>query len=202
MSAESAASAVETAVVLCGGRGTRLDRLAAEKPLVEVGGTPMVERVVSALRESSIASIVAATSPHAPATARFVSEMREVDVVETDGDGYVSDLDSVLTTIETPVLTVAADLPLLGARHVESVLATAPPRSTTVCVPAARKCELGVSVDTAFTPMGYDEPLSPSGVNVVAEIGEETIVRTEPAFAVNVNRPRDLWIAAALSADG
>ncbi len=189
---------LETAIVLCGGRGTRLGA-DTEKPLVEVCGRPMIDRVCAALAASEIDRIVAAVSPHAPKTEKYLRSGQlsgDVELIETPGNGYVEDLGVVLDRVETPVVTVAADLPLLTGSIVDSVLdSIESEQSTTVCVPVATKRSLGVSVDTSFTPEDYDRPLAPCGLNVVAESGEEFVVRRNRALAVNVNRPCDLQIA-------
>ena len=191
----------ETAIVLCGGRGTRLGT-DTEKPLVEVCGRPMVDRVCAALATSEIHHVVAAVSPNAPETAEYLRSDRsdrstgDVELIETPGNGYIEDLGFVLDRVGTPVVTVAADLPLLTGSIVDSVLNSIESKtSTTVCVPVEAKRSLGVSVDTSFTPEGFDRPLAPSGLNVVAESGEKIVVRRDRALAVNVNRPGDLQIA-------
>ncbi|WP_240729931.1 NTP transferase domain-containing protein [Halalkalirubrum salinum] len=189
---------LETVIVLCGGRGTRLGT-DTEKPLVEVCGRSMVDRVCAALAASEINHVVAAVSPHAPKTEKYLRSGRstgDVELIETPGNGYVEDLGFVLDRVETPVLTVAADLPLLTGSIVDSVLdSIESKKSTTVCVPVETKRSLGVSIDTSLTPEEYDRPLAPCGLNVVAEPGEEFVVRRDRALAVNVNRPRDLQIA-------
>jgi len=67
-----------------------------------------------------------------------------------------------------PLLTVAADLPLLDGAAVNAVLdaaRTADGDSLTVCVPAARKRELGVSADATTEIDGRE--VVPAGINVV-----------------------------------
>jgi adenosylcobinamide-phosphate guanylyltransferase len=178
---------------MCGGRGTRLDR--GEKPLVEVGGVPMVERVRRALVASRVERVYAVTAPHAPETAAFLDCPR----VEAPGEGYVQDLQRALADerVAEPVVTVAADVPLLAASAVDRALDAAA-GATTVAVPVGRKRALGVTVDTAFRAGG--RLLAPSGLNVVGA-GEGLTVATDRGLAVNVNRPRDLrrarWLAAS-----
>ena len=178
---------------MCGGRGTRLDR--GEKPLVEVGGVPMVERVRRALVASRVDRVYAVTAPHAPGTAAFVDGPR----VEAPGEGYVPDLQHALADdrVDEPVLTVAADVPLLAADTVDRTLDAAE-GATTVAVPVGRKHALGVSADTTFRAGG--RLLAPSGLNVVGA-SEGLSVAVDTGLAVNVNRPRDLrrarWLAAS-----
>ncbi|MFC7081297.1 NTP transferase domain-containing protein [Halorussus caseinilyticus] len=189
---------------MCGGRGTRLDS-ETEKPLFEVGGRPMLARVADALAGSRAETAHAVVSPHAPETREFAAERADLAPVETPGEGYVEDLRAALRAVEPPVLTVAADLPLLDADAVNAVLdaydearrGVPEPPSKTVCVPAALKRELGASIDTAFERDGRE--VAPAGVNIVAQTDTETMYETYDArLAVNVNRLPDADLAEAL----
>jgi adenosylcobinamide-phosphate guanylyltransferase len=188
---------------MCGGRGTRLEG-EREKPLVSIGGVPMVDRVCDALRASRVERTFLVVSPHAPETRAYCRELVErVDtergaVVETPGEGYVADLQRALADdrLATPVLTVAADLPLLDGEVVDRVLDAHEAGSLTVAVPAERKRELGVSVDTTFDHGGRE--LAPTGVNVVGDGPETTLVFDDDRVTVNVNRPGDLAAAERL----
>ena len=200
------------ALVMCGGRGTRLgaDR---EKPLVPVAGEPMVDRVCDALAASRVDRVVAAVSPHTPEMRAHLRERADdrasgdagdgtgtLAVVETPGEGYVADLRDALgdDRLSKPVLTVAADLPLLDGAAVDRVLDAHDGGSLTVAVPAAHKRELGVSVDTTFEREGRE--LAPAGVNVVGDGPDSTVVFDDSGFTVNVNRPDDLAVAERLLA--
>ncbi|WP_135303243.1 NTP transferase domain-containing protein [Haloarcula amylovorans] len=175
---------------MCGGRGTRLDA-DREKPLFEVGGVPMVDRVRGALDASGVERVYAATSPNAPATRAHL----DVPCIETPGEGYVADLDSALTDdrLTTPVLTVAADLPLLDGEILDRVLAVHDDGSLSVLVPAARKRELGVSDDTTFQRAG--EEVAPTGVNVVGDDADGAWRSTDVRLVVNVNALSDARVA-------
>ncbi|MEM4781120.1 MAG: NTP transferase domain-containing protein [Halalkalicoccus sp.] len=179
---------------MCGGLGTRLGR--GEKPLVEVDGEPMVDRVIDAI--SPVAGTVyAAPSPHTPETRAHLDG--RVRVVETPGDGYVPDLSAALDRLGTPALTVTADLPLLTPADVRAALAAYESGSLTVCVPVERKLELGVSVDTSFIREGRE--VAPSGLNVVGDGDERVWVSDRLGLAVNVNRLGDLQIASVVTSE-
>ncbi|WP_049986521.1 NTP transferase domain-containing protein [Halobellus rufus] len=206
---------------MCGGRGTRLRGdtddgrgiEATEKPLVEIGGVSMFDRVVDALSGSQIGrseagegTIRAVVSPNAPATAERARE-RSLPVVETPGEGYVDDLNTALEAVGRPVLTVPADLPLLAPEHVDDAVerarsahssATAEPEPTslTVCVPAALKRRLGASLDTAFDHGGRS--VAPTGLNVVGGDDDTVALTYDARLAVNVNRPEDVALAEDL----
>ncbi|WP_222920460.1 NTP transferase domain-containing protein [Natrinema sp. SYSU A 869] len=186
---------------MCGGKGTRLES-PHEKPLHLIDGTAMVDRVLAALEMSRIETISAAVSPNAPETRAHLKERDGVTTIETAGDGYVADLMAVLERpdLSPPLLTVAADLPLLEGPVVDRILAVHGDgdASRTVCVPAALKRRLGVSIETRLEP---DDHLAPTGVNVVGTTDESTTmtdIHYDPRLAVNVNRREDARIAAGL----
>jgi len=184
------------ALLICGGRGTRLDA-DCEKPLFRVGGRAMVDRVADALAASAVGTTYAVTSPHAPETAAHVRD-RGLATVETPGDGYVADLTAALADdrVEPPVLTVAADLPLLDGDAVDAVLRAHDGGSLTVCVPAALKQLLGASADAAA------DGRAPTGINIVGEDERDDVYTTYDArLAVNVNRRGDVAVAEALLCD-
>ena len=185
---------------MCGGEGSRLDT-DTEKPLVQICGVPMVDRVRKTLQHSNVEDVYAVVSPHAPATASHLGS--ELPCIETPGNGYVSDLQTALAEgpVEPPVLTSVADLPLLAPGAVDRLIAHAqgvpyngvgdvdgyengPPegdarvRSATAVVPAALKRALGVSVDG-------DGPWIPAGLNVVAadDTGRESTADKSSAEA-------------------
>lgn len=182
---------------MCGGVGSRLDG-ASEKPLHEIAGRSLVDRVLAALEESTVDDVYAVTSPNAPNTRRHVSE--RVDVISAPGNGYVQDLQYALDEIpgcgENPVLTTAADLPLLAGDAIDRVLDVYDGGSLTVCTPTALPEALGITVDAAFEVDGRS--VVPSGVNVVGGDPDETWITWDARFAVNVNYPEDAAVAERL----
>lgn len=180
---------------MCGGRGTRLDA-GVEKPLFEVGGRPMVDRVYDALTESRIGTVHAVASPTTPETHDHLRESG-LSSIDAPGEGYVADLGYALERVNAPVLTVVADLPLLEADAVDRVLDAYMGGSLTVCVPADTKRRLGVSVDTTLP--GTAPELAPTGLNVVGDGPDETMTSHDPRLAVNVNRLEDALVAEALA---
>ncbi|EMA44857.1 NTP transferase domain-containing protein [Halococcus saccharolyticus] len=196
---------------MCGGRGTRLDA-DTEKPLYDIDGRPMVDRVIDALRASRIEAIHAVGSSNAPRTRDRLDPGRS-DVsrdgtrrcgphvesfVETPGKGYVTDLAAALDSIDLPVLTVVADLPLLTGESVDRVIDAFEGDSLAVCVPVTLKRALGVSVDTTMEHEG--RTVAPTGINVVGTgDAETTLVSHDERLAVNVNRRADAQVAEALA---
>src|SRR4051794_29419547 len=121
------------AVILCGGRGTRL-RGEVPKPLVEVGGRPIVWHVARLLAAQGVRRFVLATGHRGEEVAAFAAAERWPDGVEvvcvdtgddTPSGGRVHRLAGRLT--ETFVLAYAdgvADLDLAALRAHHAGLAT------------------------------------------------------------------------------
>lgn len=193
------------ALVMCGGRGTRLDA-DVEKPLLEIADRPMVDRVLDGLEQADrVGESYAAVSPNTPETTAHLTDSDRVEVVETPGEGYVADLGAALSTVGAPVVTVAADLPLVAGAVVDRAVATATESdsedavdSVAVLTPASLKRQLGASVDEGDAA---DEWL-PTGLNVVGTAGERSQRSWDARLAVNVNYERDRSVAEALLARG
>ena len=183
------------ALVMCGGEGNRFES-SVEKPLHSIGGKPMIDRVVSAIESSSIETVWAAVSPTAPNTRSWV-KTSGVRTIETDGNGYVTDLTQAQKTLDLPILTITADLPLVTGETIDSILETDPEQSLTVCVPVQIKRELGLSIGPSQEYQGRE--IEPTGINIVSSsTGNRIVVRAEQRVAVNVNTRSDARIAEEL----
>lgn len=154
----------------------------------------MVDRVLAAVRSSSIEDVIVAVSPHTPETAEHVA----AETVETPGAGYVPDLSIALEEVGRPALTVAADLPLLTGALVDRVRRLSGGQTTAVYVPLSIAERVQASVDTTAEIEGRQ--VVPTGVNVVGASEEDrSLVLSDPRLAANVNRPDDRRRAEGLA---
>lgn len=180
---------------MCGGRGTRLST-PVEKPLFEVDERPMIDRVLSALLGSGVGDIHAVLSPAVPDT-RAHLETQPVERIDAPGNGYVADMNRAMETVDPPVLTVAADLPLLAPALVDRVIEKHDRGALTVYVPADLKRLLDVSVDLTVKREGREA--APAGINIVSDQpGREAHLSHDVRLAVNVNRRADARVAEEL----
>jgi adenosylcobinamide-phosphate guanylyltransferase len=195
-----------TAVVMAGGKGSRMS-FPEEKPLLRVGGKPVVERVLSALLNAGrVGSVVVAVSSCTPKTALFVSKF-PVKVVETPGEGYIPDMQYVVRKLGLKtVLAIVSDLPLITSTVVDDVLERyelCGKPALTVAVPIETKAKLGACVEYDFEAEG--KMVVPTGINVIdgrlidgGWMDQEVYVLDKAEVAVNVNAPEDLQLAERL----
>ena len=192
-----------TALIMAGGKATRM-KSTTEKPLLEVGGRPMIEHVVGALNQSKMVDrIVVAVSGNTPRTARRATELR-VEVLLTPGEDYISDMRYAIKKLGIcDVLTVAADIPFVTTeivdRAVEKYRSSGKP-SLAVMVPLDIYKGLGTKPEYVFEIDG--RRLVPIGLNIIdgrridePELDQVVFIAGSEEFAINVNTPRELEVA-------
>ena len=195
-----------TAVVMAGGKGTRMG-LQEEKPLLQVGGRPAIAHVIESLQASKkVESIVVAVTDFAPKTADFVSKF-PVKIVKTPGKEYIYDMQYVVKKLKLEtVLTIAADLPLITSeiidRIVEDYEQCGKP-ALAVVVPMEMKTRLGMSGEYAFTLGG--KLVAPTGINMIdgrrideEELDQQICILDREEIAVNINTVRELQTAESM----
>ena len=195
-----------TALVMAGGKGSRM-ALSEEKPLLQVGGKPVIEHVLTALKNAKkVGSIVVAVSDYTPKTAKLVSKF-PVSVIHTPGKEFVSDMGYAVRALKLQtVLAIGADFPLITAEVIDEILEyyeQCGKPALSVAVPMEAKAKLGLSGKYGFELDG--KQVVPAGINVIdggrideAELEEETCVLDRKEVAVNINTIKELRIAEEL----
>lgn len=192
-----------TALVMAGGKATRMNS-AVEKPLLDVGGKPMIQRVVEALsRSDGVDRIVIAVTENTPQTTRMASELK-CDVVLTPGEGYGSDMRYAIKGHRLhDTLVVSADLPFITPEIVSRVISRfrssrKPALATMTTIDTCR--ELGLKPQYVFEIDGRS--LVPIGINMIdglrvdePQLEEEILVMESKELVLNVNTPQDLELA-------
>jgi adenosylcobinamide-phosphate guanylyltransferase len=184
------------AIIMAGGAGSRLGL--GEKPLVMIGGNPMISLVLSVFEKTGYDTIVV-TSPRTPYTHNWV-KMNGYECVRASGNGYIPDLQEALTVIEShgPLFTCVADLPCLSTAHIIEIRASyevSGKEALSVWVPASCGSKVGA--------VSYSECISgieacPAGINMIrGDIidrpqDEEKILMMDRKLSFNVNTRTDL----------
>lgn len=202
-------------LVMAGGRGTRMSAAAAtgcEKLMLPIpsisGDTPVIMRVIGALRDSAcVGDVVAAVSPNSPET-RDCLLRHGVGTVQTPGLGYSRDLSGVLQSLDGPVLVASGDMPLLDGSVVDEVIAPLydPDRGwTCVVTTAGFRGSLGMSPGVAVGACGDRRGghYVYTGISLVnagvirggfSHVEEHYVVVDDRRVAVDLNTPKDCRI--------
>ncbi|MCW4000070.1 MAG: NTP transferase domain-containing protein [Candidatus Bathyarchaeota archaeon] len=197
------------AVVMAGGKGTRM-KLPMEKPLIPVCGKPAIEYVLAALKEAkSIDKIVVATTAVTPKTTALMRQLG-VEVIQTPGQDYVSDMGYTVQTLRLGVfLAIAADLPLVRGGMIDAVMERymrCGKPALTVAVPLQVKARLGMCIEYSFK--ADDQDVVPVGINVIdgsKRYGDEWLdqdifLMDDEELAVNINTVSELQLAEKMLA--
>ncbi|HEX7482434.1 MAG TPA: NTP transferase domain-containing protein [Candidatus Bathyarchaeia archaeon] len=195
------------ALVMAGGKGTRM-RIMEEKPLVKVCGKPVIEYVLAALKEAKkIDSIIVATSSCTPKTTQLMNRLG-VQVIETPGKDYVSDMGYAVQTLKLGTfLAIAADLPLVKGEMIDAIVERyecCGKPALTVAVPLETKAKLGMCIEYSFKTDNKD--VVPVGINVIdghKRYGDEWLdqdiyLMENEELAVNINTVQELQLAERL----
>jgi adenosylcobinamide-phosphate guanylyltransferase len=195
-----------TALVMAGGKGTRMSLL-EEKPLLRVGTKTLVEHVLVALKNAKkISDIVVAVSRYTPGTARLIHKLA-VPVIETPGKGFVPDMGYAVRKLGLKtVMAISADLPLIKANIVDAIVKfyeKCEKPALSVVVPMETKTKLGIGGKYGFELNG--KRMFPAGINLIDgrridedELEEEIYMLDLEEVAVNINTVRELRIANEL----
>jgi adenosylcobinamide-phosphate guanylyltransferase len=199
-----------TALVMAGGKGTRM-KLAEEKPLIKVSGKPVIEYVLAALKNAKkIDKIIVATSTTTPKTTALMKQLG-VQVIQTPGKDYVSDMGYTVQTLKLGVfLAIAADLPMVKSGMIDTVVERyeqSGKPALTVAVPLAVKAKLGMSIEYSFKT-DDNRDVVPVGINVIdgsKRYGDEWLdqdiyVLNHEELAVNINTVQELQLAERMLA--
>jgi adenosylcobinamide-phosphate guanylyltransferase len=184
------------ALIMAGGAGTRLNL--GEKPLIGIGGRPMIAHVIDAFTRAGCRVSVAASS-RTPMTINWC-RAQGIPWYRTEGTGYVEDMVAVVHELEeeSPIFVSVSDIPCITPDIIRSIRGSYEECSTdalSVWVPSAL-------VKTCRGGMPYREEINgieacPAGINILrsdridVEQEETALLLDEPRLALNVNTRAD-----------
>ena len=181
--------------------------LSEEKPLLQVGGKPVIEHVIKALKKAKkVSLIVVAVSDYTPKTAQLMQKF-SVSVIKTPGKEYVYDMGYAVRALRPQtVLAIGADLPLITSEVVDSIVEyyeQCGKPALSVVVPMETKAKLGLGGKYRFEL--NSKCVVPAGINVIdgqrideEELDEEIYVLDQKEVATNINTIQELRIADRL----
>jgi len=175
-----------------------------EKPLLEISGESMFERVVSVLRScSSIERIVVASSRSTPATTIRADEL-QVESIITPGEGFEEDMRFAIRQLSlTEVLVISSDLPFVTAHVIEEAFRKyRDERKPALAVMAPPELYERFDLKPSYVFDINGRKLVPVGINILdaGRINEGSLEQTELVIdcadvVFNVNTPGELEAA-------
>lgn len=190
-------------LVMCGGKGTRMG--SGEEKLLLRYKKPIIQHVITALQESGCFSkVVCATSPNAPRTRQLVNQLK-VPTVETNGKGYVIDLNQALSKFDERVFVTSGDLPLLDAEIVREIVKHGESNKPWVSLLVGKKFldELGIKPEYSVTcdnkECGYTgiSIVDPGNISEMKDVEESYIILDDKRVAINLNTKKDYDLLCA-----
>ncbi|OFV67981.1 hypothetical protein DRN98_05585 [Methanosarcinales archaeon] len=166
------------AVVMAGGKATRLG--CVEKPMVKLGGIPLIDHVMRPLIELDIETIVAVSKNTQDTT--VYCQRSNYEVVMTSGNDYHEDLFH-LTEQFGAILTIVSDIPFLTPAHIKAILKADRMRDSVV------GCTMVHDVITPF------------GLNIVDGTTDRYLLFDDYYVGININSQEDLDLAEKISGE-
>ena len=172
------------AVIMAGGKGRRL-KMRIEKPLLELEGKTMLERISTVLRNAGLDDILVAVTRDTPKT-KEKAEKLQLKIIQTPGIGYVEDIQYLMKKFKE-FLAVSADLPYLAPALIRKVLIKYEEikQPISVVTPKQSYEKMG------FIPSMVVDDLVPIGVNVVTK-GKDYFYTIEGKETININAVEEL----------
>ena len=174
------------AIVLAAGRSSRMG--SANKLLAELDGAPLVARAVDAALASRAAPVLVVVG-HDAERVRAALGDREVTIVENArfAEGLSSSLRTGVAALPPGVdgaVVLLADMPRVGAHHVDRLIAAFDPRAgRTICVPTHRA--------RRGNPVLWGAAFFAEIAGLAGDVGARTLIDRHPAHTALVEMADD-----------
>lgn len=182
---------------MCGGKGSRMN-LPEEKLLLKYKH-PIIQHVIGALEESGCFSkIFGATSLNAPKTSEFLKNLG-ISTIQTEGKGYVNDLNQILHNFNEPVFVISGDLPLLDAKIIRKIVQLVDTKNIWTTVLLSKNFLDLLQMKTDYLLVYNGKEYSYSGISIVNpfhlsgmnHVEESYVILDDRRIALNLNTKQD-----------
>ena len=184
-------------MIMAGGQGTRMS-IDGEKLLLKYK-KPVILHVVDALKNSNCFSkILAVTSPNSPKTKKLLKD-KDVEIIQTNGNGYVEDLNYVLKTTNDILFITSGDLPLLDESIIQNMIQKHQPSSLWTSFLVTNKFLKELQLNSDYSIIYNDKKCNFTGISIVnsknidsfEEIPEKYFILDDKRIAFNLNTKAD-----------
>ncbi len=152
-------------LVMAGGKGTRMK--SNEEKLLLPYKQPLVLHVIDALKNSNcFEKIIAATSPNSPQTKNILVE-NNITIIETSGEGFVTDLNNILKQLDDFVLVSSGDLPLLDGDIIKQIIDNVNHDKTWTSIVTTKSFQNSLNLEPECISTLNDEDYAHTGISIV-----------------------------------
>ena len=152
-------------LVMAGGKGTRMK--SNEEKLLLPYKQPLVLHVIDALKNSNcFEKIIAATSPNSPQTKNILVE-NNITIIETSGEGFVTDLNNILKQLDDFVLVSSGDLPLLDGDIIKQIIDNVNRDKTWTSIVTTKSFQNSLNLEPECISTLNDEDYAHTGISIV-----------------------------------
>jgi len=185
-------------LVMAGGRGSRMEFPAPEKLLLEYE-KPVIFHVIDSLNDSHCFSkVFAATSPNSPDT-KYELEQRGIETLDTQGNGYVNDLNLLLQKMNGLVFVTSGDLPLLDEKIIQVITEKFNPKNVWTSFLVSKKFLNSLGLESNLLINSGDIDCVHTGISIINAdkiqnldpVKENYIILDDKRIAFNLNTKKD-----------
>ena len=180
-------------LVMAGGKGTRMK--SNEEKLLLPYKQPLVLHVIDALKNSNcFEKIIAATSPNSPQTKNILVE-NNITIIETSGEGFVTDLNNILKQLDDFVLVSSGDLPLLDGDIIKQIIDNVNHDKTWTSIVSTKSFQNSLNLEPECISTLNDEDYAHTGISIVNAskisnldtIDEDYLIIDDKRVCFNIN---------------
>ena len=180
-------------LVMAGGKGTRMK--SNEEKLLLPYKQPLILHVIDALKNSNcFEKIIAATSPNSPQTKNILVE-NNITIIETSGEGFVTDLNNILKQLDDFVLVSSGDLPLLDGDIIKQIIDNVNHDKTWTSIVTTKSFQNSLNLDPECITTLNDEDYAHTGISIVNaskisnldSIEEDYLIIDDKRICFNIN---------------
>jgi len=182
---------------MAGGRGSRMN-LSEEKLMLRFK-KPMILHVANALNDSNCFSkIIFVTSPNSPKTKQFLLE-NNFETVDSSGEGYSKDLNTILKSYQDSVFIISGDLPLLDSTIIKDIIKFYDPKKICTTILVTKKFLKSLGITSKYEVFFKNQTCVYTGISIIntenistfENIKENFVILDDKRIGFNVNTKKD-----------
>ncbi len=191
-------------LVMAGGKGTRMK--SNEEKLLLPYKQPLVLHVIDALKNSNcFEKIIAATSPNSPQTKNILVE-NNITIIETSGEGFVTDLNNILKQLDDFVLVSSGDLPLLDGDIIKQIIDNVNHDKTWTSIVTTKSFQNSLNLEPECISTLNDEDYAHTGISIVNAskisnldtIEEDYLIIDDKRVCFNINTKNEYDLLSSI----